>query len=123
MKDGSIILFHNNAQHVLEYLPQVLENLKNNGYEVVKINDLIYHDNYHIDNNGIQISDGDQNTEQNSKDSDASSESSEPSESTSLSSEQSASEKSDVTDSGETIAEENKSSTEDENAASSEKGA
>ncbi|MFR8250297.1 MAG: hypothetical protein ACLVAI_00480 [Anaerovoracaceae bacterium] len=59
VKDGSIILFHNNAQHVLEYLPQVLDNLKNSGYEIVKINDLIYHENYHIDNNGIQISDGD----------------------------------------------------------------
>ena len=59
VKSGSIILFHNNAQHVLEYLPQVLDHLKENGYEVVKINDLIYHDHYHIDNNGIQISDAD----------------------------------------------------------------
>lgn len=58
VQNGSIILFHNNAQHVLEYLPQILENLKNSGYEVVKINDLIYHDHYHIDNNGIQVSDG-----------------------------------------------------------------
>ena len=39
-------------------LEQILENLKNSGYEVVKINDLIYHDHYHIDNNGIQVSDG-----------------------------------------------------------------
>ena len=59
VKSGSIILFHNNAQHVLEYLPQILDNLKENGYEVVKIDDLIYHDHYHIDNNGIQISDAD----------------------------------------------------------------
>ena len=57
MGNGSIILFHNNAQHVLEYLPQVLENLRNSGYEVVKIDDLIYHEDYHIDNKGIQISD------------------------------------------------------------------
>ena len=35
VKSGSIILFHNNAQHVLEYLPQVLDNLRENGYEVV----------------------------------------------------------------------------------------
>ncbi len=58
VKNGSIILFHNNAQHVLEYLPRILENLRSGGYEVVKIDDLIYHENYHIDNNGIQISDG-----------------------------------------------------------------
>ncbi len=57
VSNGSIVLFHNNAQHVLEYLPQILENFRDNGYEVVKISDLIYHENYHIDNNGIQISD------------------------------------------------------------------
>ena len=57
VKNGSIVLFHNNAQHVLEYLPQILQNLQSDGYEIVKINDMIYHDHYHIDNNGIQISD------------------------------------------------------------------
>ena len=57
VKNGSIILFHNNAQHVLEYLPQILNDLKENGYEIVTIDELIYHENYHIDSNGIQISD------------------------------------------------------------------
>lgn len=57
VKNGSIILFHNNAQHVLEYLPLILENLKANGYEVVKINDLIYHGKSHVNEQGCQISD------------------------------------------------------------------
>lgn len=57
VKNGSVILFHNNAQHVLEYLPQILSNLKEKGYEIVTINELIYHDNYHIDSSGMQISD------------------------------------------------------------------
>jgi peptidoglycan/xylan/chitin deacetylase (PgdA/CDA1 family) len=58
VKNGSIVLFHNNAQHVLEYLPLILENLKKNGYEVVKINDLIYHENAHVNEQGCQVSDG-----------------------------------------------------------------
>ena len=57
VKNGSIILFHNNAEHVLEYLPLILSSLKESGYEIVKINNLIYHENYHIDERGCQISD------------------------------------------------------------------
>lgn len=57
VKNGSIILFHNNAQHVLEYLPLILEYLQSNGYEIVKINDLIYHGSAHVNEQGCQISD------------------------------------------------------------------
>ena len=56
VKNGSIILFHNNAEHVLEYLPLILTSLKENGYEFVKINDMIYHEDYYIDERGCQIS-------------------------------------------------------------------
>ncbi|MGN1350544.1 MAG: polysaccharide deacetylase family protein [Anaerovoracaceae bacterium] len=58
VKNGSIILFHNNAQHVLEYLPLILDNLKENGYEVVKINDMIYHENAHVNEQGCQVQEG-----------------------------------------------------------------
>lgn len=71
VKNGSIILFHNNAQHVLEYLPLILENLKANGYEVVKINDLIYHGKSHVNEQGCQISDGPGKTEASGDNSDA----------------------------------------------------
>lgn len=55
VKDGSIILFHNNAKYITEYLPIILERLKNEGYEMVTINELIHKDNYYMDNNGRQI--------------------------------------------------------------------
>ena len=54
VKNGSIILFHNNSDHILEALPMVIEFLKSNGYEMVKLSDLVYENNYTIDNNGVQ---------------------------------------------------------------------
>ncbi|MFD3156096.1 polysaccharide deacetylase family sporulation protein PdaB [Haloimpatiens sp. FM7330] len=54
-KPGSIILFHNDAKYTPENLPRVIENLKSKGYEFVKISELIYKDNYRIDNAGKQI--------------------------------------------------------------------
>ena len=55
VKNGSIVLFHNNAKHVPEYLPIVLEKLQKEGYEIVPISKLIHKDNYYIDNSGKQI--------------------------------------------------------------------
>ncbi|MBQ7351597.1 MAG: polysaccharide deacetylase family protein [Clostridia bacterium] len=54
VKNGSIILCHNNSEHILDALPLLLERLKNAGYEVVSVGDLIFHENYYIDNLGIQ---------------------------------------------------------------------
>lgn len=54
VKNGSIILCHNNADHVLDGLPLMLERLKNAGYTVVSVGELIMHDDYYIDNLGIQ---------------------------------------------------------------------
>ncbi|PAB59469.1 polysaccharide deacetylase family protein [Anaeromicrobium sediminis] len=56
VKKGSIVLFHNNAKYVLEYLPLVIEKLQKDGYEIVPISDLILKDNYYIDNTGMQKS-------------------------------------------------------------------
>ena len=56
-KEGSIILCHNNSDHILEALPTVLEDLVSKGYEFVTISELIYHDNYRIDTQGVQHSD------------------------------------------------------------------
>ena len=53
-KSGSIILCHNNALHTHEALPYVLSNLQQKGYEFVKISELIYKENYYIDNFGKQ---------------------------------------------------------------------
>lgn len=55
VKPGSIILFHNNAKYVREYLPLVLERLIADGYEIVPISELIHKEDFKIDNNGKQI--------------------------------------------------------------------
>ena len=54
VKNGSIILCHNNAEHILEALPLMLERLVNAGYEIVSVGDLILQSDYYIDNLGIQ---------------------------------------------------------------------
>lgn len=54
VKPGSIVLFHNDATYTPEALPIILEKLKSEGYEFVKIADLIYDDNYRIDHTGEQ---------------------------------------------------------------------
>ena len=54
-KNGSIILFHNAAKNTPEALPKILEKLKKDGFEFVKIEDMIYKKDYYIDNSGKQI--------------------------------------------------------------------
>ena len=53
--NGSIVLFHNDAEHTPEALPNILKTLKDEGYEFVFISDLIMKDNYTIDHSGKQI--------------------------------------------------------------------
>lgn len=55
-KPGSILLFHNTAKYTPETLPKIIEKLKGEGYEFVKVSELIYKDNYYIDAEGKQIS-------------------------------------------------------------------
>ena len=54
VKIGSIVLFHNDADHTPEALPTILKCLKDEGYEFVFIEDLIYKDNYQIKHDGTQ---------------------------------------------------------------------
>lgn len=54
VKNGSIVLFHNDADHTPEALPNILKCLKDEGYEFVFIDELIMKENYKIDNNGMQ---------------------------------------------------------------------
>ena len=57
IKSGSILLFHNDLENTTEALPDILSQLKSEGYEFVTVSDLIYHENYTIDSNGKQIPD------------------------------------------------------------------
>lgn len=55
VKNGSIILMHNNGLHTAESVPIILETLKNRGYSFVPVGELIYRENYTIDVTGRQI--------------------------------------------------------------------
>jgi polysaccharide deacetylase family sporulation protein PdaB len=54
VKEGSIILFHNNAKHTPKALAPILENLQGKGIKIVPISELIYKENYYVDVNGVQ---------------------------------------------------------------------
>ena len=52
--NGSIILCHNNSDHILEALPVILDELTAKGYRFVTMSELLYSDNYTIDAQGVQ---------------------------------------------------------------------
>ena len=52
--NGSIILCHNNSDHILEALPVILDDLTAKGYRFVTIGELAYSENYTIDAQGVQ---------------------------------------------------------------------
>ena len=55
VKNGSIVLFHNNAKYISEYLPLVLERLTALDYEIVPISELIHLKDFEMNNSGRQI--------------------------------------------------------------------
>ena len=54
VKNGSIILMHNNSDNILDGLRLILNKLKVQGYKITSISELVYQDNYTVDRNGIQ---------------------------------------------------------------------
>ena len=54
LTNGSIVLMHNGTAHTAESLDKLIYNITEKGFEIVKVSDLIYIDNYTIDNNGMQ---------------------------------------------------------------------
>ena len=54
---GSILLFHNDAQHTPEALPQIIEQLKAKGYRFLTASEMIYRDGYTLNHEGRQIAD------------------------------------------------------------------
>lgn len=53
--DGSIILFHNDAKYTPDALNTIIQGLKEKGYEIVPISQLIHRENYYMDHEGRQI--------------------------------------------------------------------
>lgn len=56
ISSGDIILMHNGTKHTADSLDEILKNIKEKNWKVVKISDLIYKENYTIDVNGTQKS-------------------------------------------------------------------
>lgn len=55
VKNGSIVLFHNNGLHTAQALPLIIKELKQQGYTFTTIGELIYKDNYKMAVDGEQI--------------------------------------------------------------------
>ena len=55
LQNGAIILMHNGAKYTAQALPKIIEGLREKGYELVPISELIYKDNYHLDVTGRQV--------------------------------------------------------------------
>lgn len=55
VKEGSIILFHNNAKYTPNNLRKIIDKLTDDGYEFVTVSQLIYSENYYINDQGEQI--------------------------------------------------------------------
>ncbi|WP_183279814.1 polysaccharide deacetylase family protein [Clostridium fungisolvens] len=54
VKPGSILLFHNNGKYTPENLKKIFQKLEGEGYQFVPVGDLIYKDNFDVDNDGKQ---------------------------------------------------------------------
>lgn len=54
VEPGSIVLFHNAAEHTPEALPGILEALQHDGYTIVPISELLLNGDYTIDHTGKQ---------------------------------------------------------------------
>lgn len=55
VKSGSIVLFHNGAKNTPAALPKIIETLQGRGYQIVPVSQLIYKENYTVDNTGMQV--------------------------------------------------------------------
>ena len=54
VKNGSIVLFHNQGLHTAEALPTIIATLKQQGYQFLPVGDLIYKENYTMLSDGGQ---------------------------------------------------------------------
>lgn len=54
LENGSIILMHNGTENTALSLNEIISKIKEKGYTLATVSELIYADNYTIDNNGVQ---------------------------------------------------------------------
>lgn len=53
--NGSIILFHNGSKYTKDALEDIIDRLEDKGYKIVPISELIYTDDYYLDEAGRQF--------------------------------------------------------------------
>ena len=56
--NGSILLFHNDAKYTPQALDTILKGLKEKGYDIVPVSELIHTGEYTVDHEGRQIPSG-----------------------------------------------------------------
>ena len=54
LTNGSIVLMHNGTKYTAQALDKLIYNIQQKGFNIVRVSDLIYSDNYTIDNTGMQ---------------------------------------------------------------------
>ena len=54
INNGDIILMHNGTEHTADSLELIIKNIQSKGFEIKKVSDILYKDNYIIDKNGTQ---------------------------------------------------------------------
>ncbi len=55
LKKGDIILMHNGTKHTADSLELLIKNIQSKGLEIKKVSDILYKDNYKINENGTQV--------------------------------------------------------------------
>lgn len=53
--NGSIVLFHNDAEFTPQALDPIIKGLKEKGFEIVPISELIHKDDFEMNHEGRQI--------------------------------------------------------------------
>lgn len=54
-REGSILLFHSDGKYTPQNLSRIIEKYQSEGYDFMKISEMIYRDNYHLNHEGRQI--------------------------------------------------------------------
>ena len=55
IRNGSIILMHNDTKYTASGLQKIIDTIHGCGYEIVTLNELVYEDDYEINHEGRQI--------------------------------------------------------------------
>ncbi len=55
IRNGSIILMHNDTMYTAEGLQKIIDTIHQEGYEIIPLDEMIYHENYEINVEGRQF--------------------------------------------------------------------